>query len=328
MDRRSLIKLLGISLLASPLGIARADDTFPSRPVRLVVPFAPGGSVDISARIVANFLQEELGVPVVVENHTGAGGRVGAAYVANSTADGYTLLVGSSGSLTALEAIAKKLSFEIERDFTPIAQLNITPMVIEVGRGSSASTLDELLAEAKAKPNTIGMASAGVGSSNHLAIELLQSVAGVEFLHVPYRGSGQALVDLLGGHVPAMVDQIASSINYLREKRVRALAVMAPKRSSLLPDVPTLKELGLNGVEAASFTGILAPKGTPPKVLEKLERAVLKVASRPEVVERFQELGADPQAIGSAEFGEFIKTDLARWKAVAQKANILSLIHI
>ena len=122
--------------------------------------------------------------------------------------------------------------------------------------------------------------------------------------------------------MPAMVDQIASSINYLREKRLRALAVMAPKRSSLLPDVPTVKELGLNGVEAASFTGILAPKGTPPKVLEKLERAMLKVASRPEVVERFQELGADPQAIGSAEFGEFIKTDLARWKAVAQKANI------
>jgi tripartite-type tricarboxylate transporter receptor subunit TctC len=322
MDRRSLIKLLGASLLTSAHGAARAEEEFPSHPVRLIVPFAPGGSVDISARIVSNYLQEELGQAVVVENHTGAGGRVGAQFVASSPADGYTLLVGSSGSTTALEAIVKTLSFEIERDFVPIAQLNITPMMVEVGPGSRAQTIKDLIAEAKAKPRTVGVASAGFGSSNHLAIELFQSAAGVEFLHVPYRGSGQALADLLAGHVPAMVDQIASSIGYIRQKQLRGLAVMASKRSTLLPDVPTLKEQGIEGVEAASFTGILAPKSTPPKVLKKLEQAIIKAASRPEVVKRFEELGADPQVIGSAQFGEFIKADLARWKAVAKKANI------
>lgn len=195
-------------------------------------------------------------------------------------------------------------------------------MVIEVGRGSTAQTLQELIAAAKEKPDSIGMASAGIGSSNHLAIELFQSVADCKFLHVPYKGSGQALADLLAGHVPSMVDQIASSIGYIREKQLRPLAVMALERSSLLPEVPTLKELGFGDVQAASFTGILAPKGTPPNILEKLEHAVLKVASRPEVVKRFQELGADPQAIGSAEFGKFIKADLERWKRVAQQANI------
>lgn len=322
MDRRRLIKAFGASLLAAPLSVARAEDAFPTRPVRLVVPFAPGGSVDISARIVANYLQQELGQPVVVENRTGAGGRVGATMVAASPADGYTLLVGSSGSLTALEAIAKKLSFQLERDFVPIAQLNITPMVVEVGRGSEANTFAELIAAAKAKPSTIGIASAGVGSSNHLAIELLQSVTGATFLHVPYKGSGQAVADLLAGHVPAMVDQIASSISYIREKQFRALAVMSPTRSLLLPDVPSMKDLGFDGVQAASFTGILAPTGTPPKVLDKLERAIIKVASLPDVAKRFGELGADPQVIGSVEFGKFLKTDLARWKAVAQKANI------
>jgi tripartite-type tricarboxylate transporter receptor subunit TctC len=322
MDRRRLIKTFGASLLAAPLSVARAEDAFPTRPVRLVVPFAPGGSVDISARIVANYLQQELGQPVVVENRTGAGGRVGATTVASSPADGYTLLVGSSGSLTALEAIAKKLSFQLERDFVPIAQLNITPMVVEVGRGSEANTFAELIAAAKAKPSTIGIASAGIGSSNHLAIELLQSVTGATFLHVPYKGSGQAVADLLAGHVPAMVDQIASSISYIREKQFRALAVMSPTRSLLLPDVPSMKDLGFDGVQAASFTGILAPTGTPPKALEKLERAIIKVASLPDVAKRFGELGADPQVIGSVEFGKFLKTDLARWKAVAQKANI------
>lgn len=322
MHRRNVITSLGATVLAAPFISAYAQDKYPSRPVRLIVPFAPGGSVDVSARIISNFLQEEIGQAVVVENRSGAGGRLGAGAVASAEPDGYMLLVGSSGSLTAQEAIAKKLPYSLERDFAPVAQLNVTPMVVEVGPGSKHQTLAELLDDARKNPKTIAMASAGTGSSNHLAIELLQSVTETSFVHVPYRGSGQALADVLAGHVPSMVDQIASSISYLREKQFRGLAVMATTRSKLLPDVPSTKELGFEEIQAASFTGVLAPAKTPPDVIAFLETAILKVASRPDVVNRFEELGADPKVIGRTEFDNFLKSDLARWKNVARKANI------
>jgi len=299
-----------------------ATQDYPNRAIRIIVPFAAGGSVDISTRLVATALSQDLGQGVVVENRAGAGGRIGAGAVAKSPPDGYTLLAGSSGSLTAMEAVAKDLQYQVLRDFTPVALMNVTPMAIVVGPGTPATTFAELAALARAKPGTIGMASAGLGTSNHLAIELLQSVAGVKFTHVPYKGSGQALTDLLSGQVPTMVDQIASSMNYVRSGKLRALAVMTSTRSSVLPEIPTLKELGFEGIEAASFTGILAPAGLPPAILDRLQRAVLKAASSPDVVQRFKELGADPRALGSADFLAFIKADLERWKTVAAKASI------
>jgi tripartite-type tricarboxylate transporter receptor subunit TctC len=303
------------------LGAAGAQ-AYPTQPVRIIVQFAAGGSVDISTRLVAAALSEDLGQGVVVENRVGAGGRIGAGAVAKAAPDGYTLLAGSSGSLTAMEAVAKNLPYSVLRDFAPIALVNVTPMAVVVGPGSTATTFAELVAQARQKPGSIGMASAGLGTSNHLGIELLQTVTGTKFLHIPYKGSGQALSDLLSGQVPTMVDQIASSMNHVRNNKLRILAVMTPTRSSVLPDAPTLKELGYEGVEAASFTGFLAPAGTPPAILDRLQRAVLKSASRPDVVQRFKELGADPRAIGSAEFLQFIKVDLERWKAVAAKASI------
>jgi tripartite-type tricarboxylate transporter receptor subunit TctC len=320
INRRLFIQTVAAS--AIPALSARADDSFPSYPVRLIVPFAAGGSVDISARIMAGYLQDELGQPAVVENRAGAGGRSGAAYVATARPDGYTLLVGSSGSLTAMEAVASKLSYEVERDFAPVAQLNITPMVVEVNAATSYQTLKDLCEAAKAQPATITMASAGVGSSNHLAIELLQAVTGVKFLHVPYKGSGEALTDLLAGNVKTMIDQIASSMNYISNKQIRPLAVMSLERSSMFPDVPTLKELGYGDAQAASFTGILAPKKTPPDIVEKLQQAILKAASHPEVAKRFRDLGADPKITGGGEFGAYINADLERWKKVAAQANV------
>lgn len=311
-----------LAMLAALFPAAAGAQDFPKQPLRIIVPFAAGGSVDISSRLVATALSEDLGQPVVVENRVGAGGRIGAAAVAKAPADGYTLLAGSSGSLTAMEAVAKNLPYLVLRDFVPVALINVTPMAVVVGSGSSAKTFAELVAQAKDKPGTLGMASAGLGTSNHLGIELLQSVTGVKFLHIPYKGSGQALSDLLAGQVPTMVDQIASSMNHVRSGKLRILAVMTSTRSSVLPDAPTLKELGYDGVEAASFTGILAPTGTPPAIVDRLQRAVLKSAARPDVVQRFKELGADPRAIGSTEFLAFIKADLERWKAVAAKASI------
>lgn len=321
MNRNRLSAALGAVLFALLPFAAGAQD-YPTHSIRIIVPFAAGGSVDISTRLIATALTEDLGQAVVVENRVGAGGRIGATAVAKSPADGYTLLAGSSGSLTAMEAVARNLQYSVLRDFAPVALINITPMAVVVGPGSTAATFAELVAQAKLKPGSIGMGSAGLGTSNHLAIELLQSVAGVKFLHIPYKGSGQALSDLLSGQVPTMVDQIASSMNHVRNNKLRILAVMTPTRSTVLPDAPTLKELGYDGVEAASFTGILAPVGTPPAILDRLQRAVLKSATRPEVVQRFKELGADPRAIGSAEFLAFLKTDLERWKAVAAKASI------
>jgi tripartite-type tricarboxylate transporter receptor subunit TctC len=323
MNRRHFIKLLAASSYFSKFGFAKAEDAYPSRTIRIIVPFAAGGSVDISARIVANFLFEELGQSVIVENRAGAAGRVGAEAVFRSPADGYTLLAGSSGSLTALEAVSKTLPYEVERDFVPVAQLNVTPMAIIAGPRSNVRSFDELVKAAKAEPGTIAVASAGIGSSNHLAIELIQLKFGIKFLHIPYKGSGQALTDVLAGHIPFMVDQIASSIGYIHGDQLTAIAVMSSARSSQLPEVPTLNELSKQQVEASSFTGILARNGTPPKILARLEQAIVKVASRPEVQTRFDELGADPRVTNAAEFADYIRADLARWKDVAQKADIV-----
>jgi tripartite-type tricarboxylate transporter receptor subunit TctC len=319
--RRSFVRAIAAGV-AFPATLVRAAETFPARPLRIIVPFAPGGSVDISARVLAAPLSEELGQSVVVDNKTGAGGRIGASAVAKSAPDGYTLLAGSSGSLTAMEAVAKSMPYHVLQNFVPLTLINITPMAVVAGRGSTAKDLHELLAQAKANPGKIGVGSAGLGSSNHLAIELLQAVSGARFLHVPYKGSGQALTDLLGGQIPIMVDQIASSLGYVKQGQTRVLAVMSDKRSPFLPDVPCTAELGLPGCEAASFTGILAPTGLPEPVRARLEAAIIKVSSRPEVVQRFKDLGAEPRALGTSAFSAFLQSDLKKWQEVAAKAQI------
>ncbi len=321
-----LIKTFGkialIYFLSILFTFAYADE-YPNKPIRIIVPFAPGGSVDISARTIAPLLAAELGQSVYVENRVGAGGKAGASYVAKSTPDGYTLLAGSSGSLTAMEAVSKNLTYDVLADFYPIALMNVTPMAIVIGPSARFTNFSDFVKYAKDNPGQIGVGSAGIASSNHLAIELLQAVVGIKLLHVPYKGSGQALVDLLSGQIPVMVDQVTSSISYVKDRRLTAIAMMTPNRSSAMPSVPTLKELGYEGVDAASFTGILAPTGISVIVAEKLQQAVLKVASNPAVIKRFQELGAEPKALNSLEFQKYLKIDSERWKAVASKANIL-----
>lgn len=322
MDTRTFLKSLGSILAVLPSTRVLAAETFPDRPLRIIVPFAAGGSVDLSARILAVPLGEELGQPVIVENRPGAGGRIAAAAVAKAPADGYTLLAGSSGSLTAMEAVAKEMPYHVLQNFVPVTLINITPMAVVAGRASTARSLPDLLKAAREKPGTIGIGSAGLGTSNHLAIELFQFVSGVKLLHVPYKGSGQALTDLLGGQIPLMADQIASSLAYVKQRQLTVLAVMSDTRSPFLPDVPCTAELGLPGVQAASFTGILAPAGIPEAVRVRLEAATMKAASRPDVVQRFKELGAEPRAIGTEGFSSFLRTDLKKWQDVAVKAKI------
>jgi tripartite-type tricarboxylate transporter receptor subunit TctC len=313
--------LIAASFVAAAAEAAQRLD-YPTRPVRLIVPFAPGGSVDISSRILAGPLSEILGQQVVVDNRAGASGSIGASMVARSTPDGYTLVAGSSGSMTANRAVYSKLPYDSLRDFVPISIINVTPMVVVTYPGLPVASIKDLVELARAQPGKITVASAGVGSSNHLALELFQSMVGAKLLHVPYKGTGAVYGDLIGGQVQAMFDQIASAIGHINGGKLRALAVTSLNRSSVLPNTPTVDESGVKGYDAASFTGVLAPAGTPQPIVDRLHEAVVKAARLPAVTERFKELAADPKTTTQQEFAQFMRDDIAKWQKVAQMANI------
>lgn len=314
--------LIIAAAIASAHAHAAPVADFPTRPIRLIVPFAPGGSVDISSRILAVPLTEILGQQIVVDNRAGAGGAIGANLVAKAAADGYTLLAGSSGSVTANRAIYSNLPYDSLRDFAPISMINVTPMVVVTTPGLPVTTIRDFIALARAQPNKITVGSAGVGSSNHLALELFQSMTGVKLTHVPYKGAGAVYADLIGGQVQAMFDQIASAIGHIQSGKLRALGVTGIARSTALPQLPTLDESGIKGYDAASFTGILAPGATPQPVLDRLYAAVVKAARLPAVTERFRDLAADPKTTTPQEFREFMRNDIEKWQKVARAANI------
>jgi tripartite-type tricarboxylate transporter receptor subunit TctC len=295
---------------------------FPARPVRMVVPYPPGGNVDISARIVGPPLAELLGQPVVVDNRSGGGGNVGAALVAKATPDGHTLLVGSSGPLSVNPVVTKDMPYDSIRDFAPVGRVQSVPLVVLVSPKFPVKSVKELIARAKAEPGRITMASAGTGTTNHFAIELFSSQAGIQLLHVPYKGSGPALSELLGGQVNTMVDQLTSSIGFIKEGRLRVIAVTAAQRVGALPEVPTLAESGVPGYEASTFLGILAPAGTPRAAVAKLNAALNKVMAQTAVQERFRALGADPGGSTPEAFGRIIAEELAKWRGVAKAANL------
>ena len=319
--RKTIHTALVALAFAACIQTAQGAD-YPTRPIRLIVPFATGGSVDISSRILAVPLSQLLGQQVVVDNRPSGNGAIGAGMVAKAVPDGYTLLAGSSGSVTANRAVYSNLPYDSLRDFVPISMINITPLVVVVHPSVPANSIKELIDMARAQPGKITMAHAGVGTSNHLALELLQSMANVEFLQVPYKGAGAAYADLLGGQVQTMMDQNAGSIGQIRNGKLRALAVASLNRSTVLPNIPTLDESGIKGYEAASFTGVLAPTGTPQPILDRLYDAVVKAARMPAVTERFKELAADPTTTTPEEFAQFIRNDIAKWQKVAQRANI------
>ena len=300
---------------------ATAQD-FPNHPVRIVVPWPPAGNVDITARTVAPALGEALGQQVIVENRAGAGGRIGTEAVAKSAPDGYTLLLGSSGTITAGPAVWKTLNFDPLKDFVAIGPIQSVPIVLTVAPKTPAHTYAEYVALAKAKNGQLSIASAGNGSSNHLAIELLMRQANLKLLHVPYKGSGPALTDLIGSQVESMMDQLTASIGHIREGRIRALAISSAKRSPLLPEVPTLDELGVKGYEANTFTGIFAPAGTPPAVVERLSKALHAAMARSDVRERYRTMGVEVMDMSQPEFAGYVRTDFQKWQKVAHDGNI------
>jgi len=308
-------------LLAVFVTAVHAQD-FPTRPVRIVVPWPPAGNVDITARTVAPAFGEALGQQVIVENRAGAGGRIGTEAVVKSPADGYTLLLGSSGTVTAGPAVWKNLSFDPLKDLAAVGPIQSVPIVLTVAQKTNAANYAEFIAMVKAKPGQVSMASAGNGSSNHLAIELWMRLAGVQVLHVPYKGSGPAHSDLIGSQVQSMMDQLTASIGHIKAGRIRAIAISSSKRSPLLPEVPTLDELGVKGYEAATFTGIFAPAGVPPSITQRLNAALRKALSQAPVRERYQAMGVEVMDMAQPQFDAYVRTDYQKWQKVARDGNI------
>jgi len=301
-------------------GCAAAQE-FPSKPVRIVVPWPPSGNVDITARTVAPAFGEALGQSAIVENRAGAAGAIGSAAVAKAAADGYTLLLGSSGTITAGPAVWKNRQYDPVKELVAVGGIQSVPIVLTAAAKTPVSTYAEFVSLARSKQ--ISIASSGSGSSNHLAIELLMRMANLNLLHVPYKGSGPALTDLLGSQVESMMDQLTASIGHISEGRIKALAISSAKRSPLLPNVPTLDEAGVKGYEAATFTGLFAPAGTPAGTLEKLHAALRKALASEAVRERFRGMGVEIIELAQPEFAAYVRADYEKWLKVAREGNIV-----
>jgi len=316
-------RLIALALAATAIITVSAHaQNYPTRPIRMIVPFSPGGNVDITARTVAPGLAQALGQQVLVDNRPGAGGSIGTDAVAKATPDGHTIMMASSSVMVNGPAVYPKLPYDIERDLAPVGRVAVVPLVLVVHPSVPAKTTRELIAVAKAQGGRMLMANAGVGTTNHLIAELFLIRSGVRMTLVPYKGSGPALIDLIAGHVFAHVDQVSSALPYIRAGRIRPIAVTTAKRAALLPDVPTLAESGLPGFDASTVTGILAPAKVPKNVIAKLNEALNKVLANPAVKEKFAALGAEVQPSTPAELGKFIHDDLAIWKDVVKKAGI------
>lgn len=319
MNRFMQVAVAAIVMLA---GNAAWSQAFPSKPVRIVVPFAPGGNVDINARAIAPGLGDIFGQQILVENRAGAGGMLGGEFVARAPADGYTLLMASNSVYSVAPNVFSKPRYNPVKDFAAISGISNVPFVIVLHPSVPAKNLKEFIALVKSKPGQMTMATAGTGTSNHLIGELFQMNAGVRMTGVPYKGSGPALTDLLGGQVDSHVDQLTASMAYIQSGRIRALAVTTDHRAPLLPNVPTLAEQGLKGFDATTITGLLAPAGTPKEVIDRVHAAVVKVTAQPAIRERFGALGATTLGNSPAEFGDYVRQDYAKMQKVVQAANI------
>ncbi|MBR0643171.1 Bug family tripartite tricarboxylate transporter substrate binding protein [Plastoroseomonas hellenica] len=317
MNRRTLLA----AMLAAP-AVARAQSWAPSRPIRFVVPFPAGGGTDVAARILGERLQEALGQPVVVENRTGSGGNLGMENAARSPADGHTLVMGTTGTLTINPHLYANLGFDPARDLAPISMAFTTDHVLIVNPGVQAQTAQEFLALARAQPGRLTYGSAGSGSSTHMVAELFRLAADIQVLHVPYRGSAPALNDTVAGTVQFMLDQLPSAIGQIQGGRVRALAVTGPRRAALLPDVPTVAEIGLPAAESTSWGAVLAPAGTPAPAIARINAVLREAAAQPAVRERMAAAGADAAASTPEELIARMGRENERWARVVRDARI------
>ena len=311
---------LGAALCAAvQVGSAQ---TFPERPIQLIVGFPPGGGVDIVARQLAETLSDSLGQRVVVENRAGAAGNIAMEYVARAKPDGYTLLMGNLGMLTANPVLYPKLSFDASKDFAPVARVVVTPLLAAVPFSLPAQNVQQLIAMAKAKPNEMSFGSGGNGNINHLAGELLKLQTGTQIKHVPYKGSAQALTDLMGGHIQLVIDGFNVVQPSVASGKARAIAITSDTRSPAMPQVPTMKEAGLGDLVIYGWQGVLAPASTPSAIIEKLTQEVARALANPALKARLSGQGTEPSYLNPAQFRSYITGEQARWANVISSAKI------
>ena len=316
---RSLCALAMMVALALGPEIAAAQ-SYPSKPVRLIIPFPPGGSNDILGRLVATQLSERLGKQVIVDNRAGAGGVVGSEAAAKSPPDGYTLLIVSSAH--AINASLYKLPYDHEKAFVPIARLGAGPNALTVNPGVPVSSVKELIALAKQKPGQLVISSAGVGTFQHLGAELFKALTGADGMIVQFKGGGPSMIDTMGGHSHMNFGSLVQQLPHIKSGKLKALGTGGAKRSAVLPEVPTIAEAGVPGYEATNWWGVLAPAGTPKAIVERLDKELATVLASPEVQKRFVSEGADVDYVGQAEFGKFIAAETAKWGRIIKSANI------
>ena len=295
---------------------------WPSKPVRVVVPFSPGGIADTSARTIADRLGARLGQPVVIENKPGAAGNIGTEMVARSAADGYVLLLGYDGTIVVNPHVYAKISFDVLRDFAPVTKIGDAGVIVVSHPSLPVKDLRELIVLGKSKPGTLSYGSAGTGSSAHLACEMLSQRTGTDLVHVPYKGGGQAIADAVGGQIPLVFTAIASAGQFIRSGKLKALGITSTARVAAMPDVLTFIESGLPGFVVNSWVGILAPARTPRPIVDRLQRDIAAVLKEPEVRERFAVLGNEPVGNTPDEFAAQIKADLAQWGEIVKRAGV------
>jgi tripartite-type tricarboxylate transporter receptor subunit TctC len=313
---RVLTKLIGCILVVLACAPALAQE-YPSRPVKIIVPFAAGGPADIYARFLGQRLQDALGAPFVIEDRPGAGSVIGTDAVAKSAPDGYTLLM-MSNTHTVNESLMPNKPYALMRDFIPVAPVNYSDLVLVVYPTVPVTNLAELIALAKSKPGKLNYASSGPGTPYHMAGELFKAMANVDIVHVPYKGSSQARTDVLGGQVDMMFDAVTTMSEFARVGKVKALATTGKVRSSVLPNVPTLSEAGVAGYEAVIWLGIMAPKGTPPEIVKRLNTEIVKIVGKPDVRDEWIKQGAVAMTMTPDEFGRYLNDDIVKWERVVK----------
>ena len=320
MQRRATVAA-ALSLFAAGAALAQADD-YPNKPVRIVVPFAAGGSTDVVARIIGEKLSAEYKQSFLIDNRAGASGNIGAEAVAKSAPDGYTLLMGTTGVLSINSFLYKNMGYDPNKDFDPVSYTSLITNVLVVNPNVPVKNVAELIALAKAKPGTLSFASSGAGSSTHLSGELFKAMAGVNILHVPYRGSSQALTDVIGGQVTMLFDNAPSSIPFINDGKLRVLAVSSTRRLANLPDVPTVDEAGLKGYESLSWSGIVAPAGTPKAIIAKLNASIDRILKTDEVKLKLAGLGTEAVGGPPEAFARQIRIEQDKWGKLIKAANI------
>lgn len=319
---RHFIKLLLSIAIACSASAVFAADVYPAKTVRIVVPFAAGGSTDLLARNVAQRLNEVWKQPVIVDNRAGGGGIVGSEFVARAAPDGYTLLLGTNTTNAVAASLYAKLPYDVQRDFVPITEIATIPQLLSVHPSVPVKSLKELVALAKARPSELNYGTAGTGSASHMAMELFQSMAKIRMVHVPYKGTGPALIELLGGHLSLMFDVIMTSLPHVQSGKLRTLAVSSLKRSPTAPGVPTVAESGYPGFEAMVWFGLFAPAGAPPEAVRKVSEETARALNTPAMREILASQGLEIIGSNPASFGTKVNSEVAKWRKVIREAGI------